>query len=137
MGIQYLEDAEISLQLKMIEQMLEEIKALPEPWQKLSENKQRDVIDRVKNKSENLVRSAVHQIARKGFESCHCNVESVQFKDGVKIALKSSNSQGAHMLADNTSGEVLVVLAPLQDYLGGDMPKPDPDQHELAMVEEN
>lgn len=50
----------------MLQALVQEIKLLPDVWPKMSEAKQNDVIDRLRNRVEHNVKLAVHMIASEG-----------------------------------------------------------------------
>ncbi len=50
----------------LLQALVQEIKLLPDVWQKLSQKKQDDVIDRLRNRVETNVKMAVHSLRARG-----------------------------------------------------------------------
>jgi len=128
------EIAEETLLGDLMNMTLDLAKALPEPWQKLSEQKQGEWLDSARRQCLAAARQTVSIIAAGGHITVPCTVDSVTFKDGVKVVLKvvNSRSQGAHDIADNEGEIVAVVIADesLADS-DGDAPAPDRDQPDM------
>lgn len=132
--IQELVDAAQSVQSQLTHSMLEELQAAEAAWQKLPEEKQQAVIDRLRRKSESIVRGIVSVVAARGFEHGQAVVDQVVFKDGVKVVLKSTDRKSAHKLADREGASVTIVFAEPSEYLSTEgYPEPDPDQGYLRL----
>lgn len=111
-------------------------KALPDVWQKLSEDKQREWIDYTVRGCRDAARDAINVLACGNTSRVPCVVDSVTFKDGVKVVMKVSQSHqgGAHDIADHEGQTVLVVIpdmTPVESEQG--VPEPDPDQNPLNL----
>ncbi|AMO55652.1 hypothetical protein GZ77_09025 [Endozoicomonas montiporae] len=107
----------------------DEVKALPDVWQKLSELQQQEVIVRVKKQCTNAVAQAVRIMATGDRVSLLATVDTVTFKDGVKAVFKMpGNSPGRHDLADAEGETVMIVIPDTDAYMGGEEPEADPDQ---------
>jgi len=113
--------------------MVDELKTLPDVWQKLPMHKQDEVIWRLRHRVTGAVRQAVRIIASEDRPTLVASVEKVEFKDGVKATLVMSKGNPArHDLADAQGSEVLVVVASAEQHMGGtEGVQPDPDQHDL------
>jgi hypothetical protein len=110
-----------------------EIKQQVVPWGALPEAEQQKVINRVAEHTEKAIREVVQIIAGKARPTVIASVESVTFKDGVKVALTFPRSQGdRHAIADAQGSDVLLVLPDYESALGGDAPKAEKDQPELV-----
>lgn len=113
--------------------MVTEIRQLSVPWGALPEKDQQKIIDRMTERTENTVREVVKIISGKARPTVQASIESVLFKDGVKVTLTFPRSQGdRHAIADASGGEVLLVLPDYESVLGGDAPKADKDQPALV-----
>ncbi|UYM14278.1 hypothetical protein [Endozoicomonas euniceicola] len=107
----------------------DELKALPDVWQKLPEHQQQEVIFRIKQRCMNAVAQAVRIMATGDRVSLLATVDTVTFKDGVKAVLKMpGNSPGRHDLADAEGETVMIVIPDTDAYMGGEEPEADPDQ---------
>lgn len=115
---------------ELLKATVEEIKAAPDVWQKLSERAQQDVIDRMTAKLATLLQRAVELIASDARPTIVADVESVTFKDGIKAVVTCSKANPArHELADAAGCTVLLVIADAGAYLGGtEVVQADPDQ---------
>lgn len=115
--------------------VLDEIKALPDVWQKLGEIEQDQVIGRVKLRTEAVIRTCVEMLATKGFVRIPAKVDSVTVKDGIKAVLTLSQFATArHDLVDAQGETCYIVLADIDAFAGGtEEHKADPDQGELTL----
>lgn len=113
--------------------VIEELKAAPDVWQRLSEHKQDAVIGRVHQRILDAVRQAVELIATNGRAAIPATLEQVTVKDSVKaVATVSRTDPSRHDLADAVGRAVMIVVADPSEFAGGagDV-KPDPDQPPL------
>lgn len=117
---------------------VDEMKAMPDVWQKLPEETQRDLIERTRRRVTDAIAQAVKIVASGDQKTIVATVEKVEFKDGVKATLSMSRySQSVHDLADATGGTVLIVLEETEGYQGGsEQVQSDPDQPGLGLDEE-
>ena len=111
--------------------LLEEMKALPEVWQKLSQSAQDEVIERIDRKVRHVVELAAIQIATHDFPTMQGEVEQVVFKDGIKAVIKlRPGDPMRHELAD--AHYVNLVLVETEQFMGGGEIQSDPDQKDLV-----
>ena len=97
-----------------------ELKLLPKPWPKLSESKQNDIIDRLRDRVDANVKMAVHLIASQGRTVVAGDLDQITIKDGVKAVVKfGSNAANLHELYDVAGKAVLVVVADAENHTGG------------------
>lgn len=97
-----------------------ELKLLPKPWPELSESKQNDIIDRLRDRVDTNVKMAVHLIASQGRTVVAGDLDQITIKDGVKAVVKfSSAAPNLHELYDAASKAVLVVVANAADHTEG------------------
>lgn len=117
--------------------IVDEIKALPDVWAKLSEFKQDDVIKRVTSQVGDAVKRAVHLIATDGREVITANLEQITAKDGIKATLVlARHDENRHALLDAVGKPVLIVVAGSDGYMGGKIPKAERDQRALPGFKE-
>lgn len=112
---------------------MRQLRALDKPWLRLPEDKQKDVIDEVRDAVSFAIRQAVEIIATDDRTRFTAQVESVTFKDGVKAVLTMANTMASHELADVQGGRVFVVIEDPNRYTQSSLavPKADPDQPAL------
>lgn len=97
-----------------------ELKLLPKPWPKLSESKQNDIIDRLRDRVDANVKMAVHLIASQGRTVVAGDLDQITIKDGVKAVVKfGPNAANLHDLYDVAGKAVLVVVADAENHTGG------------------
>lgn len=103
----------------LLQALLTEIKLLPDVWQKLSQKKQDDVIDRLRNRVAHNVATAVHMIASDGRTVVTGDLDQITIKDGVKAVVKFSQAApNLHELYEASGKAVLVVVANPADHMG-------------------
>jgi len=121
---------------EMMNFCITEMKAMPDVWQKMSESKQREVIDRAEDRMKGVIRAAVGLITSEGRPKLVAKVDKVEFKDGVKAQLTmSKNDPARHDLADAQGEEVMIVVSGAEQFTEGrdNKPQPDPDQPDLPL----
>jgi hypothetical protein len=115
--------------------VFDEMKAMPDVWQKLGEREQQDVIDRVTARTGEAIEDCVRIIATQGFTRIKASVESVTVKDGIKAQFALSKFDPArHDLMDAQGSTVYIVLADPDAFAGGqEKIKAEPDQGALVL----
>lgn len=131
-------DVEETVGVSLLKALLQEVKLLQKPWQKLSKREQDDVIDRLRSGVEDAVVDAVIKLAAKSRPTLAAVVDQVTFKDGVKAVLKLNKDDPArHHLADATGDTVLlVVAAPKDETANMDGIQGEEDQRALGLNQE-
>lgn len=122
----------------ILQALVQEMKLLPDAWQKLSQAKQDDVIDRLRARVEHNVRMAVHMLAAQGRTVVHGDLDQITIKDGVKAQIKfSSATQNLHELYGASGKAVLVVVASEDEFTAGmDEIAGEPDQRAMDLGHE-
>lgn len=112
---------------------MRQLRALDKPWLRQPEDKQKAVIEEVRDSVSIAIRQAVEIIATDDRTRFSAQVESVTFKDGVKAVLTMANTMASHELADTQGGRVYVVIEDPNRYTQGStaVPKADLDQPAL------
>ena len=109
-------------------------KALPEPWQQLSEARQRNWLDTVERQLTQAIENTIGLLASRDWTATAATVDTVTFKSGgVKAALKIAHAtQGAHQIADSAGQQVLIIICDHEEFTAGEgKPEPDPDQKSI------
>ena len=127
-----------TLDKDLLAALVAEIKLLPDPWPKLSQKKQDDVIDRLRSRVESNVRMAVHMLAAEGRVTIAGDLGQITIKDGVKAVVKfGTGAANLHELYDVAGKAVLVVVAGANEHLGGmDEVKGEADQRAMDLGHE-
>jgi hypothetical protein len=109
-----------SLGKDLLQALVQEIKLMPDAWVKLSQKKQDDVIDRLRNRVDHNVKMAVHLIAAEGRTVVAGDLDQITIKDGVKAVVKfGSGAPNLHELYEHSGKAVLVVVATPTQHTGG------------------
>lgn len=112
--------------------LIDELKAAPDCWQKLSQFQQDDVIARATSRCTFAVQQVVSIIAADGRDTITADLEQITAKDGIKaVCTLAKHDPNRHALLDAVGKPVLIVVAGSSQFLGGELPKADPDQQSL------
>lgn len=118
---------------------IEEIKNMPQAWEKTSEDGQDEIIERCRNRAEHHIRNIAAAIMGRNYERCTAIVDTVTHKDECKVVLKTHDVEGGLMFAQRAGGQsVVVVFTDDKEYLNGGagMPKKDKKQPDLLEAAE-
>lgn len=109
----------------LLEGLLQEIRIMPDVWQKLNEKRQTDVIERLQSQITHAVGRAVYTIAGADRTTLVGKLEQVTNKEKIKaVFVIDPREEGRHELSDTAA----------HDYLDGvDQVKADPDQHPMDL----
>lgn len=115
--------------------ILGQIRALQKPYARCSQDEQREVIEHAAKVANGLVRNAVEIIASHGRKVIHSTVEQITVKDGIKVVLKSANTEAALSELGNCIGkQVLIIISDASDFTGEKQEvKPEPDQQVIPL----
>jgi hypothetical protein len=129
------EIASITMVGDLLGALIDEIRTLPDVWQKTSEEKQGIIIERLTRRIEAAVSNAVHIIAADGKPQIVATLEGVGLKSKIKASLiVHAGNPLLHELFDSVGESVLIVLPNTAQFMGGkDQVKPDKDQPEIAL----
>lgn len=111
-------------------------KALPKPWQQLTESQQRAWLSTVQVQCQQAIENAITLLASKDWPATTATVDTVTFKPGgVKAALKIAHAtQHAHQIADCAGQQVLIIICDPEEFTSGaGKPEPEPDQKSIQM----
>jgi gamma-glutamyl phosphate reductase len=137
---QALELAEDTLGKDLLAALMQEVKVLPDVWQKLNEEQQGNSIDRMRRQVEALVVKTIGILSAKSMVQVAADIESIAIKDGTKAVLKISGRNthdSMNQLYESVGQGVFVTLANVEQFLGGmDDVKPEPDQRGLGLGHE-
>jgi len=118
--------------------LVAELKLLPKPWPEISQDKQNDIIDRLRSRVGNAVKMAVHLIASEGRTVVVGDLDQITIKDGVKAVVKfGASAANLHELYDSSGKAVILVVASAVAHTGGmDEVKGEADQRGLDLGHE-
>lgn len=122
----------------LIAATLDELKAAPTVWQKMSEAQQQEAIYRITNRVTHNIEQAVMMIAAEARPSIRAKLAAVTIKDDLKATvLLSRHHPDRHEFIDSAGQEILIVLLNTEQFTGGaDDIKADPDQPALPLPPE-
>lgn len=115
--------------------VIQELKALPDVWQKLPKHRQDEVIGRIRMQVVSSTKHAVSIIAAQGRAKVVGELESITIKNGTKAVIKvnSNNASSSKQELYESEGQpVHLVLASAEQYIGGvDEIRGEEDQHDM------
>lgn len=116
----------------LLKALLLELKMQSPRFNTMDEGKQQEVIDRMRGQVEEEIKNVVAEVAARSFQSVKAKINSVMFKEGVKVVLEiADKTEGAHAVADSVGGAVMLVLANLEEFTGGmELVKPPAKQRD-------
>ena len=114
--------------------LIDRLKNFPKTWPEMTEAEQKESIIDADMAASTFVRAAVRLIAADGRQTIPVKIGKVA-NDGGQIKADmttSSSGEMRHELFDAAGCPALLVIADAEPYMGGDIPKADPDQPELT-----
>ena len=124
-------DASVFMFGEMRDCLLNEMKAMPEVWQKMSQSQQDEAIGRIDTQVARVIWDAATRLAAHNYPTIKGEVDQVLFKEGIKAVIKvQPGDPMRHELAD--SKYVNVVIIDADQFMGGGEITSDPDQQDLA-----
>jgi hypothetical protein len=103
---------------ELMRALLKQWKSLDKPWSWLTEKEQGVALREIRDDVMATVRTATRLIVSDAQTNFKAEVDSVTFKDGVKVVLKMGRSDLSHLIADYTGTSILIVLDNGEQYLG-------------------
>lgn len=104
----------------LLSALVVEIKMLPDTWVKLSQKKQDDILDRLRNRVDTSVKMAVHLIASQGRTVVVGDLDKITIKDGAQALIKIGKSVAALQdLAEAQGKAVMLVLNGDEGFTSG------------------
>ncbi|MCU8933013.1 cell division protein FtsK [Pseudomonas aeruginosa] len=119
----------------LLQGLIQELRIMPDCWQKLPEAKQQDIIDRLERQVRNAATIAVHTIAGGDRDTVYGKLESIAAKDKMKaVIVVNHSSPNKHDLLDAVNEDCLLIIGGAAEFLDGmkDV-KADPDQNPLDL----
>lgn len=129
------EVAERTLGKTLLTALVDEIRALPDVWQKLNADRQAETLDRLTANIEHQVGRAIRILATRDAPTVNATLESVTIKDGAKLTLKvGAIGEAMHQLIDAQGAQVMVTLIDPETYTkSASEVQPDADEPELPL----
>ncbi|MEX2023304.1 cell division protein FtsK [Pseudomonas aeruginosa] len=119
----------------LLQGLIQELRIMPDCWQKLPEAKQQDIIDRLERQVRNAATIAIHTIAGGDRDTVYGKLESFTAKDKVKAVFTvSPSSPNQEQLFGAVHQDCLLIIGGAAEFLDGmkDV-KADPDQNPLDL----
>jgi hypothetical protein len=133
----YVEMAASTLKGELMAITLDELKAARDVWQKLSEDDQDGVIERVEKRCRDAVTQTIRLLSSHGFARVPAALEQLTVKDGIKaVAVVAKTDPARHELIDAQGSIVTLVIADLSQFT--DAPhghKAEPNQTDIPFVD--
>lgn len=123
-------ELESSMKAQMMQVLLDMVRDMPKPYQQMGEADQRAWLARLDARCADLIYQSAVKLAAGAGEAMKAEVDSVTFKDGVKVVLKLPfASEGAHDIADAAGDYVLVSIPQYEEHVGNEgRPEAESDQ---------
>jgi hypothetical protein len=120
---------------KLLAGLVQEIRIMPDCWQKLTESKQEDIIERLSSRVHAAVTLATHMIASAERVTVVGKLEQVTTKSKIKaVFVINPSSEGRHELQDSVDKDCLLVIANPDEHMGDlKATKADPDQNVMDL----
>lgn len=103
----------------LLQALVTEIKLLPDPWPKLSQKKQDDVIDRLRDRVATNVQMAVHLLSSQGRTVVVGDLEQITIKDAKAVIKVGRGAESLHELYDAQGKAVMVIVSDAGEHTGG------------------
>jgi hypothetical protein len=118
---------------ELLQALVTEIRLMPDVWQKLSQAKQDEVIERMRKQVTSLVTNAVYSIAADGRFVVVGLLDQVTIKKGAKAVVTfPPGAENLPHLYGSEGKDVVVVVANPDDYMTGmDQITGEDDQRKL------
>ncbi len=127
--------ADKQLGAALIDAALTEVKNQQRPWQQMTEDEQRDVLDRITSQVKAAVADTIRLLATSGANHIVCELEQITVKKGAKavLVIPKGTDLDQHLL-DAVGQPVILVIGP-ELKAAGDIqaPRPDPNQQPLPI----
>ena len=120
----------------LVQLVLQELKAAPDVWQKMSQAKQNEVIERIRNSVEYNVAGAVNTIITQGHVALAASLKGTANEKEIKATFIVDKANASESLFDllmsDTGTRCQILLTSAEPYLGGmELISADPDQQAL------
>jgi len=117
---------------KLLQALWTELRLQSPRFEAMNEQDQGEVLDRLRLQVDAAVHDALAGIAAGSYERLRVSIDSVTFKEGAKIVLKSVTSEAAQHVAGEVGTTAMLVLCD-PDQFTGDLGsvQPTPDQGDL------
>jgi hypothetical protein len=114
---------------------VEQMKHLPDVWQKMSKDQQDDSLDAVEKALNEIVIDMVEFVASEDRPTLAAMLDKVVVKDGIQGTITMAKHDPArHDLFDAQGQEVLIVVAGAEGYVrGGEKVQGEEDQRNLGL----
>ncbi|HFD3796474.1 DNA translocase FtsK [Pseudomonas aeruginosa] len=119
----------------LLQGLIQELRIMPDCWQKLPEAKQQDIIDRLERQVRNAATIAIHTIAGGDRDTVYGKLESMTAKDKMKaVFVVNPSSPHKEDLLFAVNKDCLLIIGGANEFTEGmDQVKPDPDQNPLDL----
>lgn len=129
-----------SVGVELLQALVQELKLLPDVWVKLSEKKQNEVLDRLRERVRTKVANAVHTIASDNRTTVVADLDSVAIKEDIKATFKVSRGnpiESLQSLYESHNKACLLVVVSAASHTGGmDGVKGESDQRAMDLGHE-
>lgn len=123
----------------LVRMTIDELKSAPTVWQKMSEAKQQEAIDRITNRIVHNVTQAVFILASDARPTINAKLDQITTKAEMKcVLLVSKMHPDRHQLMDSCGQDVLIILPNVEEFAQQEAGvAPEPDQPGLVLANED
>lgn len=116
----------------ILDVIVENMKALPRPWQSMTADQQDAVLERATLRVRDAVKDTIRALSTRGHRHIVANLDQITVKKGAKATLSIASSLLDQDLLDAVGQPVMLVLAgDLSEADQIQQPPADPDQRDL------
>jgi len=117
----------------LLRSMVDVIRTAQKPWHSLTEKEQEQLISRLRDETDDMVRKAINTLLTGEFAAVPAKLHQMTVRDGIKVVLEIDGAaMHRHEMVDAEGKRVLLVIADPGEYLETmDQVKADADQPDM------
>lgn len=103
----------------LLSALVDELKAAPDCWAKMSNAQQDQAIERLRKRVRTLIGEGLNALFRGQYPAVEATLDGIRVKRGLQLSLKvAKGARNAHEIIDAEGQQVLIVIADPEQYLG-------------------
>lgn len=104
--------------------ILDRLRTMPKPWQAMSDDEQKELMEGCERVASHLVHEAVRIIASKGFPTINGKLVKVQVKDGMQLQVDVSRHDPQRLIVIDSVDRPVLLVVPEPDIFMGEKEPP-------------
>ena len=116
------EGAEIDMGKLLLATMIDQVKAMPDVWQKMGTDARNDVHERFKRAINAAVNRAISQIVSAGCQKLVVKLDKIDIKDEIKahlVVYGDNENEPKHTLFSSVGKNAMLLLTGADEFVGG------------------